>query len=68
MASISSAVRQMEAERVESSSIINGSHEMASPSNKKRGIRAARCRVVWCQRVASANNLWWMDGGGCVGG
>jgi hypothetical protein len=68
MASISSAVRQMEAKRVESSSIINGSHEMASPSKKKRGIRAARCRVVRCQRVVIANNLWWMGGRGCAGG
>jgi hypothetical protein len=68
MASISSAVRQIEANRVESSSIVNGSHEMASPSNKKIGIRMARCRVIWSQRVAIANNLWWMGVGGCVGG
>ena len=68
MASISLAVRQIEADRVESSSIVNGSHEVVSPSNKKIGIRTSRCRVVWSQRVAIANNLWWMGGGGCVGG
>ena len=68
MALISSAVRQIVAKRVESSSIVNGSHEMVSPSNKKIGIRTSRCRVIWSQRVAIAYNLWWMGGGGCVGG
>jgi hypothetical protein len=63
----SSAVRQIETKRVESRSIVSGSHEMTSPSNKERRIRASRCQVIHSQRFVMANNLWWMAGGGCVG-
>ena len=57
LASISSAVRQIEIARVESSRRVNGSHEMTSPSKKKRTVRMSISRVVWSQRVAISNNL-----------
>jgi hypothetical protein len=68
VASICSAVRQIEIARVESSSRVNGSHEMVSPSRKKRRVRLSTSRVVWSQRVAIPNNLLWMGGGDRVGG
>jgi hypothetical protein len=54
--------------RVENSSRVNGSHEMASPSKKKRTVRMSISRVVWSQRVVISNNLVWLGGGGRVGG
>ena len=57
MSSISSAVRQIETKRVESRSIVRGSHERTSPNNKERRSRASRSRVIRSQRCAMANNL-----------
>jgi hypothetical protein len=68
LASISSAMRQIEIARVESGSRVNGSHEMASPSKKNRTVRMSISRVVWSQRIAISNNLLWVGGGGRVGG
>ena len=48
---MSSAVRQIETSRVENSSIVNGSHEMVSPSKKAIRVRERRFRVIWSQRL-----------------
>ena len=64
----SSAVKIIERYRVESRRMIKGSHEMVSPSRKKRRSSAFIHSVVCSQRAAMAYNRMWMGGGGCVGG
>ena len=64
----SSAMKIIERYRVESRRMIKGSHEMVSPSRKKRRSSAFIRSVVCSQRAAMAYNRMWMGGGGCVGG